>query len=98
MWDAKIRDLKIGGESKVIVVRSEGDLYESTQRAAGDLEVQKAKAAVDKEKAMLLSNAAGAEFYVAREMAPILATMRGGIVSGVDPYDMDAWVKKLTKK
>lgn len=98
LWDAKIRDLKIGGESKVIVVRSEGDLYESTQRAAGDLEVQKAKAAVDKEKAMLLSNAAGAEFYVAREMAPILATMRGGIVSGVDPYDMDAWVKKLTKK
>lgn len=98
LWDAKIRDLNISGDSKVIVVRSEGDLYESTQRAAGDLEVQKAKASVDKELAHVLSSSTGAEYYVAREMAPILATMRGGIISGIDPYDMDAWVKKLTKK
>jgi hypothetical protein len=32
---------------------------------------------------------------VARELAPILASLKGGIVTDIDPYDLGKWVDKL---
>jgi hypothetical protein len=31
-------------------------------------------------------------------MAPLLATLEGGVVTDIDPYDVDAWVKKLVSE
>ena len=94
-WDAKIATLKVEGENKANVVRSEGSLYESEKRAQADLLVAKARAEVDKSKSAALALGAGARVHVAREMAPLLTSLRGGIVADLDPYNLEAWMKKL---
>jgi hypothetical protein len=33
--------------------------------------------------------------YVALQLAQLLASLKGGVVTNLDPYDFDAWVKKL---
>lgn len=93
--DAQINTIHVQAESDVRVIRSEGDLAEAEQRASGDLSVAKAQAEVDKLKADALAQASGAKVYVGREIAPLLSTLRGGIVSDLDPYDLDGWSKKL---
>ncbi|NDC37451.1 MAG: hypothetical protein EBZ48_05310 [Proteobacteria bacterium] len=93
--DAQINTINVQAESDVRVIRSEGDLFESEKRASGDLAVAKAQAEVDKLKADALAQASGAKVYVGRELAPLLSTLRGGVVSDIDPYDLDAWSKKL---
>jgi len=94
-WDAKIETLKVEGENKSNVVRSEGMLYESEKRAGADLLVAKARAEVDKEKSAALSQSAGSRVHVAREIAPLLSSLRGGVVADLDPYNIEAWMKKL---
>lgn len=93
--DAKIASLQVEGDSKVKVVESEGNLYEAQKVAEGDLLVASAKAEVDGKRAEVLSEIAGADIYVARELAPLLQTLRGGVVSDVDPFDVEAWIKRL---
>lgn len=94
--DAEIQNLVVDGEAQVRVLRSEGDLYESKRKAEGDLLVAKARAAIDQSRAQALHEIAGSRVYIAREMAPLLKTLKGGVVSGLDPYDIEEWVKKLT--
>ncbi len=89
--DARITTLKVEGENKVRVVRSEGDLYETDKVAQGD----KAKAEIDSLKATVLTRSVGSEVYVAREMAPILSSLKGGIVGDLDPYDLDTWLTRF---
>lgn len=93
--DAKISTLKVEGDNKSRVIISEGDLYESEKRAQGDLKVASAKAEVDKLRSGALARTQGSEIYVAKELAPLLSSVRGGVVSGLDPYDLDAWIKRL---
>jgi hypothetical protein len=38
---------------------------------------------------------AGSDVYVALQLAQLLGSLKGGVVSNVDPFDFDAWVKKL---
>jgi len=94
-WDAKIKSLEVEGQSKADVVRSQAELYESSKMAQGDLLVASSKAEVDTRRARALSEIQGADVYVARELAPILRSLKGGVVSDVDPYNIDSWVKKL---
>lgn len=93
--DAKIKTLDVEGQNKAKVVKSEADLYEAQRTADGDLLYAKAKAEVDRLRASILANTAGAENYVAREMAPLVSSLEGGIVSNIDPYDIDAWMKRF---
>jgi hypothetical protein len=95
LWDAKIGNLEAEGEAKVKVVESEAKLYESQRKAEGDLLVASARAEVDSERAKVLSQIAGSDVYVARELAPLLETLKGGVVSDLDPFDIEAWSKKL---
>ncbi len=97
LWDAKIRDLQVQAESKVQVIRSEGSLYEVSRVSEGDRMVAEAKAKVDEARANALSQMQGAQLYTAREMAPLLKTLQGGVVSNIDPYDINAWMKRLLK-
>jgi regulator of protease activity HflC (stomatin/prohibitin superfamily) len=93
--DAQIQTKLVQGESKAKVIRSEGDLYESTQKAEADLAVAKARAEVDRLKANALAQSSGASVFVAREMAPLLSSLRGGVVQDIDPFDVQKWARRL---
>ena len=93
--NAEIETIRVQGESNSKVIRSEGDLYEAQQRAQADLLVAKSQAESDKLRAAALVQSAGSQAYVARELAPLVSSLKGGIVSGTDPYDLNAWAKKL---
>lgn len=94
-WDARIKTLRVEGENQVRVLRSEADLYETERRAAADLLLAKAHAEVDRLKASALAKSQGADIYVARELAPLLASLQGGIVGDIDPYDLSKWMSKF---
>ncbi len=94
-WDAKIQTLRVNGENKARVLKSEGDLYENEKRSQADLEIAKAKAEVDKLKAGALGQSSGAEVYVARELSSLLSSIKGGVVSDLDPYDLKAWTERM---
>ena len=98
--DAKIKTLKVEGENEVKVLQSEGDLYETELKAKGNLVVAKAEAEADRLKADVLAKSSASKLFVAREMAPLLNSLSGGVVSDIDPYDIEAWVEKfgLAKK
>jgi regulator of protease activity HflC (stomatin/prohibitin superfamily) len=97
-WDAKIESLRVEGSTKSAVIKSEADLYEKSKQAEGDLLYAKAQAEVDRLKANVLqsvdSNSA-ASTYVARQIAPLVSSLKGGIVQNQDPYDLDSWIDKL---
>lgn len=97
-WDAKVHDVQVTSEQNKQVTYSEADRYELEQRSRGDLMVQEAVAKVDKAKNEVLASTPGASIYVAREMAPLLSTLQGGVVTDIDPYDVDAWVRKLVQE
>jgi hypothetical protein len=94
-WDAKIETLKVEGENKANVLKSEANLYEKSKIAEGDLLLAQATAEVERKKALLLSESAGSDVFVAKELAPLLASLKGGVVSEMDPYDLDEWMKRL---
>jgi hypothetical protein len=94
-WDAKIQSLEVEGQSKADVIKSQAELFESSKHAQGDLLVAESRAEVDTRRAKALSEIQGADVYIARELAPILRSLKGGVVSDVDPYNIDAWIKKL---
>lgn len=93
--DAKIKTLEVEGENKVRVIRSEGDLSRAKRSAEGDLLVAQAKAEVDKQRAGALAAGRGATVYVGRELAPMISSLKGGTISGLDPYDLQTWLKRL---
>jgi regulator of protease activity HflC (stomatin/prohibitin superfamily) len=97
-WEAKIQNLRVKAEGDAKVLRSEAELYEAEQRAKGDLEVDKSKAEVDKLKAGALANSVGADIFVARQIVPYLNSLKGGIVSGFDPYDIESLITKMGVK
>lgn len=92
--DVAIQNLDKQGISEVERIRSEGDLYRRQKVAEGELLVAEAKAAVDKQRSEVLSKA-GSDVYVALQLTQLIGTLKGGVVSNLDPYDLDAWVKKL---
>lgn len=94
-WDAKIESLKVEGENKVHVMRSGADLFEKQKRAEGDLLYAQIQAQVDKLKADAYAQSGANDLYVARELAPLLATLKGGVIRDQDPYDLEAWLRKL---
>ena len=93
--DATIKDLKVAGEQETEVIMSEGDRFELEKKSEGDRLVQEARAGVDKAKNEVLTQISGADVYVAREMTPLLETLQGGIVTDIDPFNVESWMDKL---
>ena len=87
--------MKVEGDNKANVLKSEANLYEKSKIAEADLLVAQASAEVERRKALLLSESAGADIFVAKELAPLLASLKGGVVSEMDPYDLEEWMKRL---
>jgi regulator of protease activity HflC (stomatin/prohibitin superfamily) len=94
-WDASIKTLKVKGEARARVIVSQGDLYETKKRAAGDLLVAKAEAEVQRLRASALASSLGADIYLAKEMAPVISSLKGGVVTELDPYDLESWMQRL---
>ena len=94
--DAEIKSLRVEGQAEVEIIRSEGDLVEAELVAQGNFLVAESKAKVESDKNRAFKELSGSKLYVARELAKILGTLQGGVVSELDPYDMDAWVKRLS--
>jgi hypothetical protein len=94
-WDAEIQKLRAEGQAEADVLRSEGQLYKVTKIAEGDLLEETAKAEVVAAKNKIYTEVEGGDVYLAKKIAPVLATLQGGVVSGIDPYDIDAWIQKL---
>jgi len=93
--DARIESLRVQGANRALVIRSEAELLEKQKQAQGDLEYAKAQASVDKLKASVMQNASATNLYVAKEIAPLVSSMKGGLVEQMDPYNLDQWMTKL---
>lgn len=93
--DEAIKDLRVRSQNEADLIRSEAELYEDTQKAKGDLLVEKSKAGIEKLKASVLADTEGSEIYVAKELAPLLASLKGGVVSEIDPYNLEDWLERL---
>lgn len=93
--DSEIQTLRVSQEGKARTLRSAGDAYEKQRNSEGDLLIAKAKAEVNRLRASALADSGGADIYVAMQLAPLLGTLRGGIVNDFDPYDLNGWVSKL---
>ncbi|MCI5064683.1 SPFH domain-containing protein [bacterium] len=104
--EAELVTLKAEGEAQVTVIRetapqearairSEGDLAFAEKRARGDQLIAEAEAHASKLKADVFSEMSEARVYLARELAPLLGTIHGGIVSDLDPYDLEEWMSKF---
>jgi regulator of protease activity HflC (stomatin/prohibitin superfamily) len=97
-WDGqKIAVLKVDGESQVRVLEEEARTYEAEKVAIADKQIEISKAEIDKEKNQILSSQGG-DIYVGRKMIPFISSLKGGIVSGIDPYKVNDWSKKLSGK
>ncbi|MDD7474400.1 MAG: SPFH domain-containing protein [Bdellovibrionota bacterium] len=93
-WDAKIKTLLVEAENDAKVIMSKADLYEGEKKAQGDLLVSKAIAESQKLKADALKQS-GADMYVTKELAPMVKSLKGGVVNGVDPYNLKTWMSKF---
>jgi len=93
--DVTIKNLDKQGIGEAEQIRSEGDLYRRRKTAEGDLLIAMARADVDRMRNDVLSKV-GSDVYVALQVSQILSSLKGGVVSNIDPYDFDGWVKKLT--
>lgn len=96
IWDAKIRDLQVKGKADAEVLRSQGELYEAQRVAEGDLLVAKTQAKVEQARADVLQDGQGSSTYVAKQVVPLLKSLQGGIVTDLDPYDINQWAQKLS--
>ncbi len=94
-WDAKIKDKLVEGDSYSITKRAEADSIVKIRTSEGDRALQEKTAEIDSVKNRMLATLPGASVYLAREMVGLLKTLRGGVVTGIDPYDTEMWVKKL---
>ena len=95
-WDGqKINLLKVEGQSAEQVLTEEAKKYEEEKMAQGDKLVEISKAEIEKEKNEILSSQSG-KIYTARKLAPFIASLKGGIITNTDPYNISEWMKKLT--
>lgn len=92
--DVTIANLDKKGLSEIDKIKSEGDLYRREKIAQADLLVAEARAEVDRRKGEVLARKGG-DVYVGLQMAKTFGSLKGGIVSEVDPFDYNTWVKRL---
>jgi hypothetical protein len=93
--DAKIDVLKSEGNKEETIIKSGADLYRSQRVSEGQRLIEEARARVTEEKNRILAQLDGSKAYVAKEMLPIIDSLQGGVISGVDPFDVDQWLNKL---
>ena len=94
-WNQKVQEKNVEAEAYLLRKQSEARFNEETKIAEGEQVYQSKLAEITLQKNKLLSEMPGADIYIARSMVPMIKTLSGGVVSNVDPYDVDSWAKKL---
>jgi regulator of protease activity HflC (stomatin/prohibitin superfamily) len=97
--EAKLRaDMDIErtkGEQLALRIRSEAALKEAENKAKGDELVALAESKVKSDSAQLLTDQKAASRLIAEQMAPLLASLKGGVVSDIDPYNLNDWAVRF---
>ena len=83
------------GEQMALRIRSEAALKEAENKAKGDELVSLAESEVKANTAKLLTDQKAATRLIAEQMAPLLASLKGGVVSGIDPYNLNEWAARF---
>lgn len=91
----EIKLVQTKGKEKAKSINSEAELIEARLTAEGDRLVSITTAEVEEMKAKLLKDNKSASVLIAEQMAPLLSSLKGGIVSGVDPYNVDEWINRF---
>lgn len=95
-WNQKIREKEVEGQNYMLRKAADARFLEETKTAEGEKLLRTQTAEVTAQKNKLLTDLAGSDIYIARDMVPLLKSLRGGIVRNIDPYDIDAWLKRFT--
>jgi regulator of protease activity HflC (stomatin/prohibitin superfamily) len=95
--EAKVKTLKNQKEWEAKTIISRGEKYQKIQFSAGDSLVGKAEAYAQELKAKAMETG-GSELYVAQQLAPLVGTLKGGVVSDINPFDISAWIDKFVGK
>ncbi|MBP9837493.1 MAG: hypothetical protein KBC84_02155 [Proteobacteria bacterium] len=96
-WNQKIKDKQVEGQNYFLQKQSEAKYVEDTKSSEGEKMYREKVAEINSKRNKLLAETQGAEIYVAHDMIPFLKSLSGGIVHNLDPYDIDAWVNKLSR-
>jgi hypothetical protein len=83
------------GEQMALRISSEAGLREAENKAKGDELVALAESKVKSETAQLLADQKAASRLIAEQMAPLLASLKGGVVSNIDPYNLNDWAVRF---
>jgi len=83
------------GEQTALRIRSEAALKEAQNKAKGDELVALAESKVKSETAQLLTDQKAASRLIAEQMAPLLASLKGGVVADIDPYNLNDWAVRF---
>ncbi|MFN8389245.1 MAG: SPFH domain-containing protein [Bdellovibrionota bacterium] len=95
LWNQKIQEKYVESQSYLLQKEADARFAEEIKVSEGEKELKTKTAVVTAEKNKLLTELSGADVYVARELVPLVKTLNGGVVSNLDPYDIDTWVTKL---
>jgi regulator of protease activity HflC (stomatin/prohibitin superfamily) len=94
---AEIDNLRVEGEEEAKTRISQADLLYTEVEAEGNRVIEEAKAKAEELQNKILTDTPGAQVYLAKEFVPLLNSLKGGVVTEIDPFDIDAWVNKLIK-
>jgi regulator of protease activity HflC (stomatin/prohibitin superfamily) len=83
------------GEQLALRIGSEAALREAENKAKGDQLVALSEAKIKFETSKLLADEQAASRLIAEQMAPLLGSLKGGVISGVDPYDLEQWARRF---
>lgn len=97
-WNQKIREKEVEGQNYALRKAADARFLEETKVAEGEKLLRTQTAEITAQKNRLLTDLAGADVYIARDMVPLLRSIRGGIIRNLDPYDIDAWLQRFTGK
>lgn len=93
--NAAIKNKEIWGNNEMLARKSGADRYKRTVESNGDLLVKNAEASVKDMKAKALEEQ-GASLYVTEQMSNLPMVIKGGILSGMNPLNLDDWMVNLS--
>jgi hypothetical protein len=93
--NAAVNNKLIWGQNEAKKIRSEGEQYERIRNSEGMLLEESAKAQATSLKSKALEEL-GSNLFVAQKLAKMPLTIKGGIISGINPLDPSAWMNLAT--
>lgn len=93
--DREISVVTKNAQVRADAIREQAQANLMKSRVEGEAMVTLARAEIDRQRAQLLAETDGADMYVARQLTPLLSSLKGGVISDLNPYDLKRWVESL---